>query len=165
MLQWLTEVPSESAEVVERRSSDINSSLSHLRVSPLSPLEELPLEILQSIISFLPAQSVLRLRRCSKTLKSRIVLEQAFWRTQLLTGRLVPHIWELSETSEVALKEALVPSVASSGLDWKGLAEKLAHKDTIIQEDISQVTNESMGFRNRCRIWALVNQLIMISDY
>lgn len=63
-----------------------------LRLLPIhttTTFEALPTEIINDIVSFLPAIPALRLRRCSRTFYTKICLDQKFWLDHLVSGDLV----------------------------------------------------------------------------
>ncbi|KAI5459530.1 hypothetical protein BGZ63DRAFT_388240 [Mariannaea sp. PMI_226] len=148
---------SELKPAADHNRSGSNRSISNLEIALHSSFESLPLEILQLIIEFLPVQAILRLQRCSKTLKQRIVLSQAFWRAHLLTGNLAPYICHLSEMPEIATKDTFQ-------LDWKSLAQNLTRRDRIFEKEIVYMAPASWGFWNRIRIGVLVNYLIQWAE-
>ncbi|RMJ10590.1 hypothetical protein CDV36_009803 [Fusarium kuroshium] len=132
--------------------------------APLRPsLDSLPREILDLVASFLPTQSTLRLRVCSKTLMSHIALDQQFWRRQLLDGCVAPHIWDLSDVDRYSKSLVTAADKTLGHHDWEGLVRKLAQRDRIIKEDES-MPPPPWGLRNRCRIWALATRLVTYSD-
>ncbi|KAI5459518.1 hypothetical protein BGZ63DRAFT_465011 [Mariannaea sp. PMI_226] len=153
--QLLPKLLSEPKQEAEQDCSAISSTLNP-QIGQHSPLEELPLEILQLILSFLPTQAILRLRRCSKTLKAHIVLNQESWRTQLLTGSIVPFLWDLPKIPAAAIE--------SPSPDWKRLAQNLVQKGCRFEGPPPNLAPESWGFWNRIRIWALVNYLIQWAE-
>jgi len=111
-------------------------------------LEGLPTEILLHISTFLPISSVFALRLSSKTLASRLYLDQQFWFQHLLSGSLIPYLWDLES-------KALHAKNQNAKWDWKALAKLLARKDTIMmgKEGMADVP---IGLRNRCRIWKII---------
>ena len=62
----------------------------------VTTFEALPVEIMNNIISFLPAIPALRLRRCSSTLYAKISFDQKFWFDHLVSGDLVHYLWDLN---------------------------------------------------------------------
>ncbi|KAF4968841.1 hypothetical protein FSARC_3870 [Fusarium sarcochroum] len=120
-------VSSDQKRVEEDSDTSVDFGTLYLNATPRSSLEGLPTEILDLITSFLPVPDVLRLQRCSKTLLLRMVLDQKFWRTNLLKGRLVPYIWDLECFQENLknLKGWASSSEALDVCDWKSLAKML----------------------------------------
>lgn len=88
-------------------------------IAKFSTFEDLPTEILSHVTSFLPASPLLRLRRCSKTLASRIIINQTFWRDKLISGHLIPYLWDLKP------QQCRQYDLANTQLDWKKLAQRL----------------------------------------
>ncbi|KAH7271046.1 hypothetical protein B0J15DRAFT_388942 [Fusarium solani] len=157
----LTEEPLEARHKEDARSHT-NFEVSNLKASLQPSLEYLPPEILDLVASFLPTSSTLRLRTCSNTLMSRIILDQQFWRRQLLDGCVAPYIWELRDVGRCS-KTPVIPADKTLGHhDWKGLARKLACSDQIMKGDES-MPSAPRGLRNRCRIWSLATHLVTSS--
>ncbi|KAI8682584.1 F-box domain-containing protein [Fusarium sp. Ph1] len=151
------------AKQEENARSDTTVEVSNLKAPLCSSLEYLPREILDLVASFLPTSSTLRLRRCSKTLISRVVLDQQFWRSQLLGGCVAPHIWDLGDVDRYSEASVIPAGKTLSHHDWKGLVQKLARRDHIIKEDES-MPSPPWGLRNRCRIWFLATHLVTASE-
>jgi len=63
--------------------------LQPLSIQPIRALEVLPTENFRQHHLLLPIPAALRLRRCSKTLASRILVEKTFWRAHLIHGDLI----------------------------------------------------------------------------
>ncbi|WAO86393.1 F-box domain-containing protein [Fusarium falciforme] len=158
----LAEEPFE-ARHKENARPGTNFEVSNLKVSLQPSLEYLPREILDLIASFLPAASAQRLRRCSKTLLSRVVLDQQFWRRQLLDGCVAPYNWELGDVHRYS-KTPVIPADKTLGHhNWEGLARKLVCNNQIMRGDES-MPSPPWGLRNRCRIWSLASHLITSSE-
>lgn len=126
----------------------------------------MPLEILNHVNSFLPASSVVRLRRCSKTLSRLVVLDRHFWQTQILNGCTAPYLYRLGGCgggwdADTAPKDYKITGLGS--LNWEGLARKLGSVDDVIAAGEPALTSTPLGLRNRCRLWAIANQLITSS--
>jgi len=128
-----------------------------------SRLEELPVEILHQILSYLPLALLLRFRRISKYLTSRLCLDQHFWLRGMVSGTLIPHLWDLdqkecSKTNRENLsKRAVEGSVNDSQWDWEGLIKLLTSTNSIMEaRDIYGTL--PIGFRNRCRIWKIIEE-------
>lgn len=136
------------------------------RAASCPHLEGLPPEIMDLIIFSLPTPSILALRQCSKTLASRLLLDQQFWRTQLLRGNLVPYLWDLGglDTSLQARREQDGEKngrpIEGDGWNWKGPARELARIDALMKADEVPVTSVPWGLRNRCRIWKMVSDIL-----
>lgn len=150
-------------------------------------IETLPNEILSIIISHLQTASVLRLRRCSQTLAHHIVVNQTFWRDQLVYGHLVDFLWDL-DAKQCRLKDASLQGSQISQWDWKGLAQMLLSAEIVedavgssLQEDGIHEEEEDflltpfdkaslemgelkwadapIGLKNRCRLIKIVRDI------
>lgn len=127
-----------------------NNSIS----SEKSCLEKLPVEILHRIRSCLPLSSVLALQLTSKTLASQLCLDQHFWLQGILSAMLIPHVWDLEIDQGVSTKEIGQPVHYTQG-DWMALAKLLIRNDSIMMAK-GKWAGVPLGFRNRCRIWKIV---------
>ena len=140
-----------------------------------SNLESLPNEIIKQIVSFLPVTATLNLRCCSKSIASKVSLDQMFWRDELIVGDLVPWLWDL-DVKECHAKDR------SGSWDWKQLAQTLRqakifesalkesvaggeanrHERTIIDNvhdtDVC-MRDAPLGLQNRCRLARLVKDI------
>lgn len=149
--------------------------------SQLTTFEKLPSEILSHINSTLQAPSTLRLRRCSRTLASRIVLDQTFWREKLTSGNLIDYLWDLD--SESCRQYDLTRSAENGPFyDWKKLAQRLMPMnvvDTFMNLTMFEypypslnmfITPQSkerdhtlhdapLSFSNRCRIVKIIRNI------
>ena len=138
-------------------------------------LESLPNEIIRQIVSFLPVTATLTMRRCSKSLALKVSLDQTFWRNGLITGDLVPWLWDL-DVNECHVKDR------SGSWDWKQLAQTLrqakifesALKESVAGGDVDgpqrtiienvhdtdvRMSDAPLGMRNRCRLVRLVKDI------
>ena len=163
MLDLVKHTPQDQKRAEQDSDTSIDVETSGLKATPGS-LEGLPVEIISLITSFLPILDVLRLRRCSKTFMLRIRLDQSFWRTNLLKGRLVPYIWDLEYLQEnLDFKGRGSESKALDVCDWKSLAKTLTSRDEIVKAK-EGIPSEGWGLHNRCRIWSLADVLITASE-
>lgn len=158
----LAEEPSDS-EHVEYVEPNMSLGLTSSKATLCPNLECLPREILDLVVSFLPTSSTLRLRRCSKTLISRIVLDQQFWRRQLLDGCVDPYLWELKDVGRDSETPVIPVEKTLGHHDWGNLARKLACSNQIMRGDES-IPSPPWGLRNRCRIWSLATHLVTTSE-
>ena len=140
-----------------------------------STLESLPNEIIKQIVSFLPVTATLILRCCSKSLASKVSLDQIFWRDELIAGDLVPWLWDLD------VKECHAQD-RNGSWDWKQLAQTLrqakifesALKESAagrdangslrrIMDDVHDsdvcMKDAPLGLQNRCRLARLVEDI------
>ena len=135
--------------------------------------EALPTEIMNNIVSFLPAIPALRLRRCSSTLYTKISLDQKFWFDHLISGDLVEYLWDLNA-------ETLYEKLKQGSWDWKQLAQLFFHAEIIEsalakslrgEEDCwttafekasmhkTKFRDAPIGLQNRCRIMKVVRDI------
>lgn len=135
--------------------------------------EALPTEIMNAIVSFLPAIPALRLRRCSSTLYAKISLDQKFWLDHLVSGDLVDYLWDLN-TQKLHKKHK------EGCWDWKQLAQLFSYAEIIEsglakslrgEEDCwttafekasmhkTKFRDAPIGLQNRCRIMKVVRDI------
>ena len=132
-------------------------------------------------MSYLPTVSALYLHRCSKALAARCLLNQRFWRDQLISGKLNNYLWDLN-ASECRLRDVETH-------DWKLLAKTLAGErfleqmlhntlqtlnwesttpyyggiETLNLRDKNQkMADPPLGLVNRCRIVRIVQDIVRI---
>ena len=140
-----------------------------------STLESLPNEIIKHIVAFLPVTATLTLRCCSKSLASKLSLDQMFWRDGLIAGDLVPWLWDL-DVKECHAKDR------SGNWGWKQLAQTLrqakifesALKESVASDDANgpermiiddvddtdvSMKDAPLGLQNRCRLARLVKDI------
>lgn len=138
-------------------------------------LESLPNEIVKQIVSTLPVTATLTLRCCSKSLASKVSLDQIFWRDGLIAGDLVSWLWDL-DIQECHAKDR------SGSWDWKQLAQTLrqakvfesALKESVAGGDAKRLErviidnvhdtdvkmrDAPLGLQNRCRLAKLVKYI------
>ncbi len=187
-LQWICTDPVEVPDITsyilslldqdirDDRSSDVLAPLPDQASLPLSTFEKLPSEILSQINSFLQAPSALRLRRCSKTLTSRIVIDQTFWRDKVISGNLIDYLWDLD--SKQCRQYDLYYSHGNRPLcNWKKLAQRLMRIETVESvlflaglavnniyilrhNDLDKfMSNAPLGLKNRCRIIKIIRDI------
>lgn len=148
-----------------------------LRLSPdqaLQAIESLPTEIISSITSFLPIPAVLSLRRSSRTLASKVLIGQPFWRDRLISGDLIDYLWDLDVQNCYQRDE-------EGSWDWRTLAQKLAQPKilksalgkSLANGEIDETTTRyeqmslqetalndaPIGLQNRCRIVQIVKDI------
>ena len=143
--------------------------------SSLSVIETLSTEIIHLIALHAGASASLRLRRCSKTVYSKISLTQSFWRDHLVTGSLIDYLWDLD-------RAACIQKDGQGHWDWKTLVQKLRkpyilenalarslesqgvdddHKTTFEQRvrQGGEFTDAPMGLQNRCRLVRIIRDI------
>jgi hypothetical protein len=121
-------------------------------------LESLPTEIIDQIVSSLPAPSALCARLVSSTLASKIPLNQRFFRERLIEGNLIPYIWDLDQQA-CRNTQRYVPKDedADEYWDWRQLARDLGNVKGIVERDPDDEDDLiPRGFWNRCRLWLTV---------
>lgn len=192
-MQWIcadpVETPDITSWILSSLEQDIrDNDVDWLSVNPiplpdragpqLSTFEKLPSEILSYINMFLQAPSTLRLRRCSRTLASRIVLDQTFWREQLTLGNLIDYLWDLDPVR--CRQYDLARSTENRPFyDWRKLAQRLMSMKVVertmnlhffkfpypalnalsTSEVDDCLRNTPIGFRNRCRIVKIIRDI------
>ena len=186
MIQWICanplSIPGLTSYVLSHLQPLINgepSDTSKPRVLSLPPthtvttFEALPIEIMNNIISFLPAIPALRLRRCSSTLYAKISLDQNFWLNHLVSGDLLFYLWDLNA-------KKLYKKHKQGNWDWKKLAQAFSHAEIIEsalakslrgEEDCwttafekasmhkTKFRDAPIGLQNRCRIMKVVRDI------
>jgi hypothetical protein len=149
-------------------------------------LDSLPLELLAKITSYLPCTSILRLHRTNCALASRIPLTQTFWRTQLVSGTLIPFLWDVDGAAchakepaecwnwrglcktlctepflEVALRESL------ESWDW-GVEERMRDEQVRLWAGLSQGVETGLkgmppaGLVNRVRVVRVIEDAVIM---
>lgn len=157
----------ESAQPITTSSDPSSSSL--------ATLETLSTEIIHLIALHAGASASLRLRRCSKTVCSKISLTQSFWRDHLVSGSLIDYLWELD-------RAACIQKDAQGHWDWKALAQKLRKpyifenalarslesqeidddEKTTFEKSVRQggeFSDAPMGLQNRCRLVRIIRDI------
>ncbi|KAG9230976.1 hypothetical protein BJ875DRAFT_518291 [Amylocarpus encephaloides] len=189
----LTEYVLSNLEQTPIQEAPQRAQVEHDYEAPLynshAALDSLPVEILDRIISNLPISSILHLNRTSQKLCNKIVLDQAFWRDQLLSVNLIPFIWDLDREACIQ-KEKTLP--VNTCWDWRTLACKLleepfielALKDRLAQplandlgrrhfefwRDLSKVSmskledHPPLGLINRVRIVRIIEEAILLAE-
>lgn len=143
------------------------------RTHTAKTFEALPSEIINYIVSLLPATPALRLRRCSRTFYAKISLDQKFWLDHLVSGDLVDYLWDL-DAEQVHQKHKM------GSWNWKQLAQVFLHAElsesalaqslrgevdewtTAFERASMHKTNfrdAPMGLQNRCRIMKVVKDI------
>lgn len=123
-------------------------------------IEALPIEILDAICRFLPSQSVIKLHRASKTMATKVQLDNAFWRNSLRTGCLHAHIWDIDTRRIETLRQESNIIFSTEGWDWRSVAKLLATKKVPISGRDPRLDDMPPGLWNRSRIWAIVERAL-----
>ncbi|KAF1846506.1 uncharacterized protein K460DRAFT_281861 [Cucurbitaria berberidis CBS 394.84] len=116
-------------------------------------IELLPTELLDQVCSYLPATSVIKMHRVSKTLALKVSLDNSFWRNSLLDGSLLPHVWDLD-------REQLGTPFYETSSDWKSVAQLLAKRRLPISVRDRRLDGLPNGLWNRCRIWSIMEEAV-----
>ncbi|KAI9810588.1 MAG: hypothetical protein M1826_003510 [Phylliscum demangeonii] len=117
---------------------------------PPSPLERLPIELLNHMTSYLPFADTLVLSRTSTGLH-RALLTQTWWRQALVAGDAVGYLWDL-DPAACRAKEADA-AAADQRWDWRALARQF-----VTQSYFDEYTHGAAprGLKNRKRIWKIL---------
>jgi len=169
ILSQVPKLKTRSRNSLELERTRISVSGNSSTVPEISQFEVFPIEILQQIASHLPLQPVLSLRLVSKTLASRLPLDEPFWFQRLLSGSLVPYVWDL-DSQDCYAKQGLGTlsgqareSANDSQWDWKSIAKRLLKPNAALMAD-ENMADAPIGLRNRCRIWRMVEEAMALQD-
>ncbi|KAF2248925.1 hypothetical protein BU26DRAFT_604875 [Trematosphaeria pertusa] len=125
-------------------------------------LENLPNELLDRIMEFLPSASIVSLHRTSRALSVKVLLNDRFWRKALLDSSIVHHIWDLDEDKLKQLAQGAEAISPDQGR-WKSVVRLLKQKDFPICGQDSRLAELPKGLWNRCRIWNIVEDVLTTS--
>ena len=127
----------------------------------LSPIEALPVELLDHIINYLPGFSVVSLQKCSKVLSFKVNPDQHFWRDELISG-CIGVLFDLDKNLLLCKdKEPLGPGLE---WDWKGLIAYFAHlQKNFLDDKLWDDQRTIKHFRNRCRVWRIAYEIEQLS--
>ena len=138
----------------------------------------MPSEIINHVVSLLPAIPALRLRRCSSTLYAKISLDQKFWLYHLVYGDLVDYLWDLDA-------EEFYQKHKQGCWDWKQLAQVFSHAEFIesalaksLRGEVdmwtsafekanmhrTELRDAPIGLQNRCRMMNIVRDIERIEE-
>ncbi|KAM3087393.1 hypothetical protein ACMFMG_001488 [Clarireedia jacksonii] len=134
-------------------------------------LQDVPVEIVRRIASYLSISSIFALRLSCRKLASMIPLDPQFWYERLIQYSLIPYVWDL-DIAACAAKNAQLREVVASELepgistrwDWKRLAHRLSRMDNYISSEEVMSTGVPFGFRNRCRIWKIIDRALELES-
>jgi hypothetical protein len=126
-----------------------------------SGIERLPIELLDEIGSYMPAQSRIALHRTSKALAIKLPLDNAFWRDSLRSGNLHPHIWDLDTQHIERLRQESSVEFAAADWDWRSVAQLLTMKRFPISGRDSRLDDVPLGLWNRCRLWTIIEEALV----
>ncbi|KAI9706305.1 MAG: hypothetical protein M1820_004881 [Bogoriella megaspora] len=123
-------------------------------------LGRLPVEVMDLIETFIHPLD-------EPTLSCNRILSPSFWRDGLVSGRLIPFLWDLVPTSAHAQSSALgrinwfkaVTSEEGQQWDWELLVRQLSQPGAF--EDGQLFSDVPIGLKNRRRIWRLVEDMYL----
>ncbi|KAL8717404.1 MAG: hypothetical protein Q9225_005348 [Loekoesia sp. 1 TL-2023] len=125
-------------------SLPIPSPLSSGEKSTSAPLPpELAVQVAAELVPF-----------TAPSLTCTYLLAPKLWKSAILSGALLPWLWDL-DIKAVEAKEAAEPR---EGWDWELLARQLAQVE--IHKPRRVLPNLMMGLRNRRRIWRLIGDVV-----
>jgi hypothetical protein len=121
-------------------------------------LERLPMELLDQISDYLPIQSVLAMHQTSRMLALKVLLDNNFWRKSIISGRLLPYIWDFDvEELDRQRRKSLEASPDSDVTwDWRVVGQLLATKHFPLKSSDPRIVDLPNGLWNRRRIWSIV---------
>ncbi|OAL54487.1 hypothetical protein IQ07DRAFT_676541 [Pyrenochaeta sp. DS3sAY3a] len=138
--------------ILEETPADSHWSMSRV-TSRHRGFEELPNELLDQICSYLPVSSVISLARTCKLLALR-ALNGTFWRTRLIDGSLVPHMWDLDNA-------VFNESAMRTNRNWGRVAKILSQRRLPMDQIDWRLKDIPDGLWNRCRVWSIVEKAAM----
>ncbi|KAF2628836.1 hypothetical protein BU25DRAFT_409861 [Macroventuria anomochaeta] len=74
------------------------------KLGPQKYVKSVPTEILNQVSTFLPVSPILPLRLTSRTLAYQLPLNQRFFRKLLLSGNLLPFLWDLDRKAYLTMQ-------------------------------------------------------------
>lgn len=119
------------------------------------------MELLWHIVSYLPTQSIMSLKRCSKLIDRSLPITQRFWRDELVAGAVVQYLFDLDD-DQIREKDAELEGT-NEQWDWKGLVIELSimqRAETLWDDSCWEDPALPHGFRNRCRIWRIAEDIL-----
>lgn len=128
--------------------------------SVLSGLERLPTELVGRISTHLSPFSALALHRASRTLATKVPMDNHFWRNTILNGAALPYLWDVNKRElEIRLQKQLAASREPSSMwNWKSVGELLARKRFPLKSSDSRIVDLPNGLWNRKRIWSIFEE-------
>ncbi|KAL9079165.1 MAG: hypothetical protein Q9157_001916 [Trypethelium eluteriae] len=89
---------------------------------------------------------------------TKYVLPPPVWRAGLLSGKLIPYLWDLDPVV-IREKDAAPDGSEDSRWDWELLARQLAQPNAF--DKGQPLTDVPMGLANRRRIWQLLDDMYL----
>ena len=126
----------------------------------LSAIERLPTELLDHISTYLSANAALSLHLTSKTLATKVPLDNNFWRESIMSGSALPVLWDLDVEELGKRRQNLAdnPRSADAAWDWRAVGQLLATKRYPLKSSDPCYADLPNGLWNRQRIWSIVEQ-------
>lgn len=126
----------------------------------LSAIERLPAELLDHISIYISAYEASSLHRASKTLATKVPLDNNFWRKAILSGNGLAYLWDLDvDWLNKNYQEHLTKSAEPDAVwDWKAVGQLLATKQFPLKSSDPRIFDLPNGLWNRRRIWSIVEQ-------
>lgn len=126
----------------------------------MSAIERLPNELLDQISSHLTAYSALALRQTSRTLATKVPLDNNFWRNSILGGNALPYLWDLDvyELEKRRQEHSGSSPSLDATWDWKAVGQLLAAKQFPLNSSDQRIVDLPNGLWNRQRIWSIIEE-------
>ena len=124
----------------------------------LSRIEQLPTELLDTISNHLSADSAFSLHRTSRTLATKVPLNNNFWRNTILSGQAFPFLWDL-DTAKLEKRHQehqMASNDPSAAWNWKAVGQLLAMKHFPLKSLDERIMDLPSGLWNRRRIWSII---------
>ncbi|UPX18770.1 uncharacterized protein EKO05_0009061 [Ascochyta rabiei] len=123
-------------------------------------IDQLPVELIDQISIYLPAHSALALHQTSKTLASKLILDNNFWRRSIMSGTALPYLWDLNTNELEKLHRERIgkSSRPDATWDWKAIGQLLATKYFALNSSDPRTSSLPNGLWNRRRIWSIVEE-------
>ena len=153
ILSKLQSIPPEQEGTQYSTSFDMNpGATSQPGVGP--SFESLPIDCLHQICAYLPLTSTLSLRLSCRNLALWIMMDQAFYRRQLLSG----HLFALTDL-DLALVQERWPETKDK--DWRRLVRDLTRYENFYAGEggsgvLGKLHDTPIGLKNRVRIIRIV---------
>lgn len=126
----------------------------------LGAIERLPTELLDHISTYLSANAALSLHLTSKTLATKVPLDNNFWRESIMSGSALPVLWDLDVRELGRRRQDLLenPRGADVTWDWRAVGQLLATKRFPLKSSDPRIVDLPNGLWNRRRIWTIIEQ-------